>query len=55
MSKVFDTSKDLAKGGTLPLIYAAIRAHSDSADILQELFAALKVCECVYVYMYMCM
>jgi hypothetical protein len=43
MSKVFDTSKDLAKGGVLPLIYTAIKAHSESPDVLQELFAALKV------------
>ena len=43
VSKVFDTAKDLAKGGMLPLVYAAMRRHEDDPEVLQELCGALKV------------
>lgn len=43
VSKVFDTSKDIAKGGLLPLIYNAMRVQEKEPDVLQELLGALKV------------
>ena len=44
LSKVFDTSKELAQGGILPLLYVAMRAHAAAPETLQDLFAALKGC-----------
>jgi hypothetical protein len=44
LSKVFDTAKELAAGGALPLLYQAMRAHAGSPETLQDLLAALKGC-----------
>jgi hypothetical protein len=44
MSKVFDTAKDLAKGGLLPLVYDAMRKNGDNPEIQVELMGALKGC-----------
>mmetsp|Transcript_39247 Transcript_39247/g.92556 ORF Transcript_39247/g.92556 Transcript_39247/m.92556 type:complete len:502 (+) Transcript_39247:135-1640(+) len=44
LSKVFDTAKDLAGAGLLPLIYAALRKHMADPLVLKELFAAMKGC-----------
>eukprot|EP00286_Rhodomonas_abbreviata_P019714 CAMPEP_0181309170 /NCGR_PEP_ID=MMETSP1101-20121128/11870_1 /TAXON_ID=46948 /ORGANISM="Rhodomonas abbreviata, Strain Caron Lab Isolate" /LENGTH=501 /DNA_ID=CAMNT_0023415635 /DNA_START=40 /DNA_END=1545 /DNA_ORIENTATION=+ len=44
LSKVFDTAKELAQAGLMPLIYAALRQHIADALVLKELFAAMKGC-----------
>uniref|UniRef100_A0A7S1GVK0 Protein HGH1 homolog n=3 Tax=Hemiselmis andersenii TaxID=464988 RepID=A0A7S1GVK0_HEMAN len=44
VSKVFDTSKDIAKGGLLPLVYAAMKRHEEDPEVLQELCGGLKGC-----------
>lgn len=44
LSKVFDTAKDLVKGGLLPLVYDAMRKNEDNAEIQVELMGALKGC-----------
>lgn len=43
LSKVFDTAKDLIKGGLLPLVYAAMHKHEDDPEVGVELMGALKV------------
>uniref|UniRef100_A0A7S0VR73 Uncharacterized protein n=1 Tax=Hemiselmis tepida TaxID=464990 RepID=A0A7S0VR73_9CRYP len=44
VSKVFDTSKDMAKAGVLPLVYAAMRRHEGDPEVLQELCGGLRGC-----------
>jgi hypothetical protein len=43
-STVFETAKELTKGGVLPLMYAALRAHGEDPKVLREVLAALKGC-----------